>query len=124
MALRKPRNNQQLIDDLVDARIAAGNILDSAEYQDSLLRRARLGTLPPAIEQMLWHYRYGKPVDRSEVTLNVNEDMSGMTHDDLVHRLDEIKAQAAATKALSEQDKPRTLSFPKALIPLSDTPVH
>ncbi len=31
-----------------------------------LLARARAGTLPPAVECMLWHYAKGKPKDRVE----------------------------------------------------------
>lgn len=45
----------------------ASLIVEDPEYLDQLLTRARQGTLPPAIERMLWEYRYGRPMDMSKM---------------------------------------------------------
>ena len=44
----------------------ATQIVESDDYRMSLRLRAANGTLPPAIEQMLWHYAYGQPRDKME----------------------------------------------------------
>lgn len=44
----------------------AARIIDDVDYQEKLLARAKAGALPPAIETMLWAYRFGKPVDASK----------------------------------------------------------
>lgn len=49
------------------AREFAQNILADADYKAKLLDRAKRGVLHPAIEQMLWHYAYGKPKDVVEL---------------------------------------------------------
>lgn len=33
----------------------------SSEYRQTLIDRARLGTLPPELEVLLFYYLYGKP---------------------------------------------------------------
>lgn len=43
-------------------------ILDSPEYRESLRQRIVLGTLPPAIEQLLYYYADGKPKEIFEHT--------------------------------------------------------
>ena len=50
------------------AQELADRILSSPEYIASLEARAKEGRLAPAVEQMLWHYRSGKPADKVEVT--------------------------------------------------------
>ncbi len=49
-----------------EVRAACVAIVDDAAYRRKLLARARAGTLPPAVECMLWHYAKGKPKDRVE----------------------------------------------------------
>lgn len=46
----------------------AMRVLDSEGYRRSLELRANSGTLPPAVETMLWHYAYGKPVETIHLT--------------------------------------------------------
>ena len=43
------------------------SIVDDPAYQRGIHRRALAGTLPPAIEALLWHYRWGKPKDDAHV---------------------------------------------------------
>ena len=44
-----------------EVRAACVAIVDDPQYRKKLLARARAGTLPPAVECMLWHYAKGKP---------------------------------------------------------------
>ena len=52
-----------------EASELARNIIQSPEYMKKLIIRAEAGILPPAVEIMLWYYSYGKPLDRTELTL-------------------------------------------------------
>jgi hypothetical protein len=47
----------------VEARALCARLLARPKYVKGLNERADAGTLPPAVESMLWHYRYGKPAD-------------------------------------------------------------
>lgn len=46
--------------------MAARDILDSREYCDTLIERAKTGSIPPIIEALLWHYAYGPPKAQHE----------------------------------------------------------
>jgi hypothetical protein len=50
------------------AREFAELILCSQEYRDSLVRRIRTDSLAPNIEALLYHYAYGKPKERVELS--------------------------------------------------------
>lgn len=73
----------------------AGQLVDDPAYRKSLAQRLRDGKLPPAVETMLWHYRYGKPKE----TLKVEQDQPfRLEHagtDELLARLQKL------TQALS-----------------------
>ena len=57
-----------------DVLTIAASILDTPEYHQSLLVRVQQHTLPPALEVLLWHYRYGKPKDdRRDERVDVSE---------------------------------------------------
>jgi hypothetical protein len=43
-------------------------IVDDPAYRKNLRARAVLGELAPPVEVMLWHYGYGKPKDRVELS--------------------------------------------------------
>ena len=58
-----PRNTGDLVGRAADF---AAEVLDQPEYLQKLKDRAAAGALPPAIETMLWAYRFGKPVDASK----------------------------------------------------------
>jgi hypothetical protein len=51
-----------------DAKALAREIIQDPSYIAKLHARALAGTLPPAIEAMLWYYAYGKPAERLEHT--------------------------------------------------------
>jgi hypothetical protein len=44
-----------------DVKEFCASLLESAQYQRHLCERVHAGTLPPALEAMLWHYAYGVP---------------------------------------------------------------
>jgi hypothetical protein len=44
-----------------EARKAAAAIIEDPDYVKNLLSRARRGKLAPAVECLLYTYRYGKP---------------------------------------------------------------
>jgi hypothetical protein len=50
-----------------EAKEFCASVVDDPAYQANIRRRALAGELPPAIEQMLWYYAKGKPVERQEV---------------------------------------------------------
>jgi hypothetical protein len=50
----------------VDAREMATRFLGDSVYQTNLLKRLRAGKAPH-LEPLLYHYAYGKPVDRLKV---------------------------------------------------------
>lgn len=57
------------VDDVkLAAQELARNVLRSPAYVQNLKARADEGRLPPAVEQMLWHYAAGKPPDKVELT--------------------------------------------------------
>ncbi len=49
-----------------DVRELAQSFLANPKYRANLRARLEDGTVPPAVEAMLWHYAYGKPAERLE----------------------------------------------------------
>ena len=85
-----------------EAREAARLILESPEYRHSLQARAANGTLPAAIEVMLWHYRYGKPPDKIEIEVR-EEDLSKLSPEELAARASAIASDMAELQSLTNQ---------------------
>lgn len=56
----------------ITAKEFSRNVIASPEYRQSVLNRITLGELPPAVECLMWHYAYGKPVDHLEVKDTTN----------------------------------------------------
>lgn len=52
----------------LEAKQFCASIVDGHAYRQRLQERALEGSLPPALEQMIWHYAKGKPPDKVEVT--------------------------------------------------------
>jgi len=90
----------------VPAEVEKGGaaILDDPTYRTNLTARARAGTLAPAVEAMLWHYAFGKPRESLEVTMGAAGDLSELSTEDLLHRVDglreQLREQAAQERAL------------------------
>jgi len=64
-----------------EGREAARQIIESDEYRKQLKERAKMGTLPPAVECMLWYYRYGKPVENSRFVIDERINVDGLESD-------------------------------------------
>ena len=70
-------------------------------YRAKLIARAQAGTLAPPVEAMLWHYAYGKPRDTMHVTVGERqEDLSELSTEELMHRVDSLREQANEVAAL------------------------
>lgn len=57
----------------LEARAAASLIVDDPEYRDTLLAKARKGTLSPAMEALLWYYAHGKPTENVSISVGHEE---------------------------------------------------
>jgi len=90
-----------------EARAVCAAILDDPTYRTNLTARARAGTLAPAVEAMLWHYAFGKPKDSLDVTVGPAGDLSELSTEDLLQRVDglreRLREQAAHERALPAQ---------------------
>ena len=81
-------------------RALARDLLQSADYRQTLFDRLKLGTLAPAIELAIWHYAYGKPVDHVKIE-EVNKPLESLSDEqlethlrklsDLVRRIREVQ---------------------------------
>ena len=69
-----------------EAKKLAAQILDNPAYIKSVEDRACAGTLAPAVECLLWHYRYGKPVNKVEVGEPGDFEMTELSDEDLAKR--------------------------------------
>jgi hypothetical protein len=89
---------------LRQAQARARKILDSPEYEELLLERCELGTLPAVIEQLLWHYAYGKPTEHSEVVLKDERDLTQLSDAELEREtLLALRALEASKRAERER---------------------
>ena len=52
---------------------------------------------------MLWHYAFGKPKDSLNVTIGPAGDLSELSTEELLHRVDGLREQAARERALPAQ---------------------
>lgn len=88
----------------------ASKIVDSPEYFKSLMDRAFAGTLPPAIEMLLWHYRFGRPVNKVEISsvgTGNGVDLTELSMDELAKRSERLTKTAMVLAAEAEaKDKP------------------
>ena len=80
-----------------EARAVCAAILDDPTYRTNLTARARAGTLAPAVEAMLWHYAFGRPRESLEVTVGPAGDLSELSTEDLLHRVDGAAGAVAGT---------------------------
>lgn len=69
-----------------EAQRFARQMLQSQTYRDDLERRLLSGTLAPAIETMLWHYAYGKPIEQINLNVSQQEDLSQLSVQELFDR--------------------------------------
>ncbi len=43
-------------------------LVEDEEYRKYFDHRFKVGQLPPQLEQLVWHYAYGKPIERQEIS--------------------------------------------------------
>lgn len=89
------------------AKQFAALILDSTQYQESLLRRILLHELPAQVEVLLYHYRYGKPVEHVEIK-------------DTTDPLENVSADRLEARALYLAEMARRLRMNDEVTPSSD----
>jgi hypothetical protein len=77
------------------AKSIAAEIIDDPEYRRMLKLRANAGDLPPAVETMLWHFRFGKPTEH--VILDHGDDLSEMTDQELAEEISALQRELAAS---------------------------
>jgi hypothetical protein len=97
-----------------EAKNFALRVCRDPDYQESVMTRARAGTLG-SMEQVIWAYAYGKPVERVEVrTPDVPAELSGMTNAELADRAEVL---ASFLRELAASD-----AKPVAQTPSSEEP--
>lgn len=86
-----------------EAQVFARRLLNSQAYRESLERRIKRDDLPAAVEVMLWHYAYGKPVESLQVQVVPGyEDLSALPIDELYKRAADLTRQLEEAVALAE----------------------
>jgi hypothetical protein len=60
---RKPGTKNKVTQEI---RLFCRELLETQEYRDYFKHRLLVGQLPPALESMVWHYAYDKPIERQE----------------------------------------------------------
>jgi hypothetical protein len=83
--------NSKLKRPSVAATTFAKQLIEDKEYQSQLGKRLRSGELPPAVEAMLWHYAYGKPVESIDINHHM-EELENLSDEELLQVEDELKA--------------------------------
>lgn len=63
----------------LEVRDLAKHLVENTEYRRRLETRLLKGTLPPALEAMLWHYAHGKPKDFVEHSGSIKQDLTDYT---------------------------------------------
>ena len=84
-----------------EARDFSLNVIRSDAYRESVRARAAKGTLPPAIETMLWHYAYGKPAEQV-VIRDERRDLSNLSEEELAERAELIATVLRAVRDINE----------------------
>lgn len=93
---------------LLDAQAFAVGVLESQDYKTQFIARVKTGTLPPALEMMLYHYAYGKPPDRLELTsLTEDADLTGMTDEELATHAQQVLDDIRNEMEKRKQDQPK-----------------
>lgn len=76
-------------------------VLESEGYRTTVQDRAKNGTLPAAIEALLWYYAYGKPIEQVQMTIVPGqEDLSTLSVAELQKRAATIAEELAEAEAI------------------------
>ena len=85
-----------------EAKSFCRRILSTDAYRVQLEKRLLSGSLPPALETMLWHYSYGRPVETVVVREEV-EDLSVLSVSDLAKRMSEMQAALRQAEEIEQE---------------------
>lgn len=85
----------------IEIRQIAKSIVDDPTYRESLLTRLSAGEAPH-METLMWHYAYGKPVDKIEVKDKTN-DLADVSAEELRARSIAVAALASSLTQRVEQ---------------------
>lgn len=79
----------------------ARQLLTSQTYRDELQKKIASGTLPPAVEIMLWAYAYGKPPEHIHLSVSP-EDLSALSVSELLQRAEALRAQLEEAEEIAK----------------------
>lgn len=83
----------------------ARRVLEDGAYRLGILQRARTGTLAPQVEVTLYHYAYGKPVERVQIDdRRTGAELQHMSPEELKKQFDELVEQVASERRKAEND--------------------
>lgn len=87
----------------VEAQRFARDLVLSDDYQKNLRVRLLAGTLPAAVEVLLLHYAFGKPLEQVQVQVSSQQqDLSQLSGEELLRRMDEMQAALRDLQELEE----------------------
>lgn len=99
-----------------EAQLFCLSIVRDETYRAGLMLAAQARDLPPAIEALIWHYAYGKPPDKLELSVGEEqarnlEDLSPAELADRARRLAEFILSPALQEAAARQELDRELQI-------------
>jgi len=77
-------------------------IIEDPEYRQMLIRRAKAGILNASLEQMLWHYAYGKP--QTTVEVNVRDKTADLNNLSKIELLERARALTESVAKIHGQE--------------------
>ena len=83
-----------------EAQRFARQIVESESYRTTVQERASKGTLPPAMEALLWYYAYGKPLEQVQISVT-QEDLSQLSLQELQLRATKLAEQLKEAEDLA-----------------------
>jgi hypothetical protein len=86
----------------IEVRAAARTIVDNPNYRAALALRVKSGTAPH-METLLWHYAYGKPVEKIEVK-DTTDEFENITAEQLRERAKLIAQRIVEPEQPERQD--------------------
>lgn len=84
-----------------EAQRFARQIVESESYRETVQQRASKGTLPPAMEALLWYYAYGKPLEQVQISVT-QEDLSALSLGELQERARKLAETLQEAKEVAD----------------------
>lgn len=86
-----------------EAQRFARTLVEDQTYRDNLTQALRDRTVHASVEQMLWHYAYGKPIEQISMNLAVGPvDLSTLSMEELQKQALEVAKQLEEAQALQD----------------------